>query len=126
MSVESTREVMERYWAAEHGDTSMMADDVVFTFMDTGEEHHGPAGILQMLEGFYHGRFEGTTEVRNDVIGDGHAVVEGVVVGRQLQDFAGYPARGQDVRMPICVWYDVADGRITRGRVYLGTGTLAG
>ena len=77
MSVESTREVMERYWAAEHGDTSMMADDVVFTFMDTGEEHHGRAGILRMLEGFFHGRFEARPEVGNDVIGDGHAVVEG-------------------------------------------------
>jgi predicted ester cyclase len=62
--------------------------------------------------------------VVSEVVADGRAVVEGFVVGRQLTDFAGVPGRGHDVRMPICVCYDVAEGRITRARVYLGTGTL--
>jgi len=116
---------MERYWSGDYGDTSMMADDVVFTIMDTGEEHHGPAGVLRMLQGFYHGTFEASPELNNQVVADGHAVVEGHVVGRQLGDFAGIAGRGQDVRMPICVCYDVVGDAITRGRVYLCTGTLA-
>lgn len=124
MPADDTLAVMERYWNADHGDTSMMADDVVFTFMDTGEEHRGPDGVLQMLQDFYHRIFDATTEVASELVGEGRAVVEGFVVGRQLTDFAGVPGRGQDVRMPICVSYDVADGRITRARVYLGTGTL--
>jgi len=32
VSIESTRETMMRFFAAEHGDVSMMAEDVVFKF----------------------------------------------------------------------------------------------
>jgi len=42
MSVESTKEAMMRYIAADHSDTSMMADDVVFTVMATGQKHETP------------------------------------------------------------------------------------
>ena len=103
----------------------MMASDVVFRIMNTGEEHRGPDGIEKMLENFYHGTFDAKAEITNQVLSDGHAVVEGFVVGRQLMDFAGIPARGQAVRMPICVSYDVVNGALARGRVYLGTGVLA-
>ena len=41
MSFEGTRRVMSRYFASQHSDVSMMADDVVFTVMATGEEHRG-------------------------------------------------------------------------------------
>ena len=64
-------------------------------------------------------------ELTNQILADGHAVVEGFVVGRQLLDFAGISARGQAVRIPVCVSYDVVDGAPARGRVYLGTGVLA-
>ncbi len=125
MSEDSTRAVMERYWSADHNDTSMLAKDVVFTLMDTGEEFHGPGSVRQMLKDFYHGTFEATAEITNQVVADGHAVVEGFVVGKQLADFAGIPARGQDIRMPICVSYDVSGDQIARARVYLGTRVLA-
>lgn len=46
MSVESTRETMTRYFNSEHGDVSMMAEDVVFTIMATGQEHHGRDGVM--------------------------------------------------------------------------------
>jgi hypothetical protein len=85
VSAEDTRAVMERYWNADHGDTRVMADDVVFTIVDAGEEHRGPDGVLRMLQDFYHRTFDATTEEVSEV---------------------------------------VADGRITRARVYLGTGTL--
>jgi len=124
MSVESTAEVMQRYWASGHSDTSMMADDVTFTIMDTGEEHRGPEGVLRMLEGFYHGSFEATAEITNSIIGDGHAMVEGYVVGKHTGEFAGIPATGKDVRVPICVTYDVEDDKVKRGRVYFAMGAL--
>ena len=41
MRVERTRETMMRYFNSEHGDASMMAEDVVFTVMATGEEYRG-------------------------------------------------------------------------------------
>ena len=41
MSIESTRDVVMRYIASNHTDLSMMAPDVVFTHMATGDEHRG-------------------------------------------------------------------------------------
>jgi hypothetical protein len=41
VTVERTREVMTRYLDSQHSDLSMMAEDVVFTNMATGEEHRG-------------------------------------------------------------------------------------
>ena len=36
MSVEQTRDVMNRYAAGDHGDLTMLSDDVVFRVMGTG------------------------------------------------------------------------------------------
>ncbi len=58
MSIESTRETMLRYFNSAHGDVSMMADDVVFTIMATGQEHHTPEGVMGMLNYFYHIAFD--------------------------------------------------------------------
>ena len=124
MSVESTKQVMLRYFGSAHGDTSMMADDVVFTIMDSGEEHRGPEGVLQMLGGFYHGTFEADVETTNTIFADGQAVVEGYVVGKHTGTFAGVPATGKDVRMPICVVYDLENDKIKKGRVYVASGVF--
>ena len=124
MSAESTREVMLRYFGSAHGDTSMMADDVVFTIMDTGEEHRTPQGILQMLNDFYHGTFEADVETTNTIFGDGQAVVEGLIVGKHTGTFAGVPATGKDVRVPICVVYDLENDKIKKGRVYVAGGVF--
>ena len=41
MTVENTRNVVTSYFEADHEDVSMMAEDVVFTIMATGQEHKG-------------------------------------------------------------------------------------
>ncbi len=122
MSGESTKQVMLKYFNSTHGDTSMMADDVVFTIMDTGQEHHGPEVIARMLKEFYHGTFEADVETTNTIFADGQAVVEGYVVGKHTGVFAGVPATGKDVRVPICVTYDLENDQIKRGRVYMASG----
>lgn len=119
MTVESTRAVMERYWLGAHADTGIMAPDVVFRMMATGEEFHTPQGVMDMLQAFYHGAFEATVETRSVIIDAGSAVFEGAVVGQHTGEFAGVPATGRDVRIPIAVVYDVRDERIVEGRVYL-------
>lgn len=124
MSLESTKQVMQKYWDSTHNDTGMMADDVVFTIMDTGQEHHGPEGIARMLKEFYHGTFEADVETTNTIFADGQAVVEGYVVGKHTGEFAGVPATGKDVRMPICVIYDLKNDKIKRGRVYVASGVF--
>ena len=95
MSVESTRETMMRYFNSEHSDISMMADDVVFTVMATGQQHKGPEAVLGMLNYFYHVAFDATAKTRVTLFGEGNAMVEGDFVGKHIGEFAGIqqPAR---------------------------------
>jgi len=118
MSIESTRKAMNSYLSGEHSDVSVLADDVVFTVMGTGQEHRGPEGIMQMLHYLYHIAFDATAQTKNLVIADQQAVLEADFVGRHIGEFAGIPATGKNVRVPLCVVYDLANDRIKRGRVY--------
>ncbi len=118
MSVESTREVITKYVNSGHSDVSMMAEDVVFTVMATGQEHRSPDGVLQMLNYFYHVAFDAKAETKNAIFADGKAVVEGDFVGKHIGEFAGIPATNKYVRVPLCVVYELEDDLITQGRVY--------
>lgn len=118
MSVESTRATMERYFNSEHGDTSVLADDVVFTVMGTGQEAKGPEAVLNMLSYFYHGAFEATAEPVNMVMADGKAVGEWDFTGKHTGEFAGVPATGKVVHVPLCVSYDLENDLIKRARIY--------
>ncbi len=119
MSVERTREVMARYWDSGHRDLSMMAEDVVFTTMATGEEHRGPEAVRRMLDHVYHGAFEATAHIRSRICSERQAVLEADFVGTHIGEFAGIPATGRKVRVPLCVVYDLDADKITRARVYL-------
>ena len=118
MSIESTREVVTRYFNSDHSDTSMMADDAVFTIMATGQENRGPEGIQQMLNYFYHIAFDATAVSRVILIGETNAVWEGTFIGQHIGEFAGIPATGKDVQVPLCVVYDVENDQIVAGRIY--------
>jgi steroid delta-isomerase-like uncharacterized protein len=119
MTVERTREVMTRYLDSQHGDLSMMAEDVVFTNMATGEEHRGVEGVRRMLDHVYHEAFDATAETRNRIYTENQAVLEADFVGTHIGTFAGIPATRRKVRVPLCVVYDLQDGKISRGRVYM-------
>ncbi|MDQ2671166.1 MAG: ester cyclase [Gemmatimonadota bacterium] len=114
-----TRAVLERYLASQHTDLGMMAHDVVFTTMATGEEHHGREQVRAMLHHIYHVAFDAHAEVRTLVCEDAHAVLEGLFVGRHTGHFAGIAPTGREVRVPLCVVYDLTAGEIRRARVYL-------
>lgn len=118
MSVESTREVVSRYVNSNHSDLSMMAPDVVFTNMATGDEHRGVEALAGMLHYIYHVAFDARAETKNMIFADGNAVLEGDFVGKHIGEFAGVPASGKVVRVPLCVVYDLEGDRIKRGRVY--------
>lgn len=118
MSVDSTRATMMRYFNSEHGDVSMMAEDVVFTIMATGQEHHGRDGVMGMLNYLYHVAFDAAATTPTVLFGEQNAMIEGEFVGRHIGEFAGIPATGKDVRVPLCVVYDLEDDLIKRGRVY--------
>jgi steroid delta-isomerase-like uncharacterized protein len=118
MSIESTRETMQRYFDSDHSDASMLAEDVVFTVMATGEEHHGRGGVLGMLTYFYQIAFEAAFASRVKLFGENNAMIEGDFVGKHIGEFAGIPATGKEVRVPLCVVYDLANDQIQQGRVY--------
>ena len=118
ISVESTQATMMRYFNSEHGDVSMMAEDVVFTIMATGQEHRGRDGVMGMLTYFYHVAFDAAATTRTMLFGEHNAMVEGDFVGKHIGEFAGIPATGKDVRVPLCVVYDLESDQIKRGRVY--------
>lgn len=119
MSVETTKKIMNQYIDSEHSDVSMLADDVVFTHMATGDEHFGPDSVLQMLNYMYHTAFNAEAETKNLICAEGKAVLEADFVGTHIGEFAGIPATNKKVRVPICVVYDLENNQIKRARVYL-------
>lgn len=118
MSVKLTRMVMQQYFDGEHKNVSMMADDVVFTLMATGEESRGRAAVLGMLDYFYRQAFDATAVTKNAFFADGKAVVEGDFIGRHVGVFAGMLPTHKKVCVPICVVYDLDHDKIKRARIY--------
>ena len=112
------REALTRYLESSHADLSMMAENVIFTHMATGEEHAGREAVRAMLDFVYHQAFDGRAETANLLVDGDHAVLEGTFVGRHIGEFAGVPATDREVRVPLAVVYDFRDGQIVRGRVY--------
>jgi steroid delta-isomerase-like uncharacterized protein len=118
MSLESTMKVMNQYFSGHQPSAITFSDDVVFTIMSTGQEHRGPEEVSQMLVYFYQIAFQASAEKKNTIFADGQAVWEGDLVGMHVGEFAGIPATGKEVRVPLCVVYDLENDRIQRGRVY--------
>ena len=116
-SVEESRRVLEAY-VAQH-DTSMVAPDAVFHDVASGQDYIGREAIAAMLDYVYHVAFEARAETVRTVVGDGAAVLEAVLVGIHTGEFAGVPATGREVRVPLVVSYRIADGQIQEAFVYL-------
>jgi len=110
--------VITKYLDSKHSDVSVMASDVVFTNMATGEKHHGPDGVLNMLNYVYHVAFDADAEVRNLIFTEDKAVFEADFVGKHIGEFAGIPPTGKNVRIPLCVVYDLEKDKIKEGRIY--------
>lgn len=117
MSIDETRRVLEAYW--EEHDPRYVAEDAVFTMQPTGEEIRGRDAIAKHLAGFYHGALEARAVRTNAIFSDGAGVLEAKVQGRHTGVFAGIPATGREVDVPLCVTYEVRDGFIHRARIYV-------
>jgi hypothetical protein len=121
---ETTRRVLESYWT-EH-DKNHVAENAVFIMMPTGEEIRGREDIAKHLEGFYHGSLTARAEVVNSVFAGNKGLLEAKVVGKHTGDFAGIPATGRDVSVPIAVSYELDGDKIKTARIYLMVNVLIG
>lgn len=119
-----TREIMMPYFDSAHADVSMMADDVVFVNMTTGDRTRTPEAVLGMLQYFYQIAFDATAEPSNLIFDKDHAVWEGHFVGTHIGEFAGIPPTGNEVRVPLVVIYDVAEGQLQQARIYLDMASM--
>jgi len=117
MSIDETKQVLEAYW--QDHDPLHVAENAVFTMQPTGEEIRGRDAIAKHLAGFYHGALEARAVRTNALFADGQGVLEARVQGRHTGVFAGVPATGREVDVPLCVTYDVSGGKIQRARIYL-------
>lgn len=111
MTPDETKELLERYFAADHGDLDTLSDGVVFTDMMTGDRYVGPDGVQGMLRYIYEEAFDARAEVKHVCYGAGSAALEADFVGTQQMDFAGIPNTGMHVRAPLCVTYRCATAR---------------
>jgi steroid delta-isomerase-like uncharacterized protein len=117
MTVDDTRAVMEAY-AASH-DVSYLAEDAIYTDTATGQQHQGREAIGAMLRYVYQEAFDARAELHELVVGEGCAAVSGEIVGTHTGEFAGVPATGASVRIPLAVVYRLADDEITEATIYL-------
>ena len=102
-------------------DMNAISDNAIFTVMGQGRSYTGKKEIGALLEFFYHQAFDAKAERRKLVISDGNAVLEADFVGRHKGEFAGIAGTGKNVRVPMCISYDVNDDRITAARIYFET-----
>ena len=116
-AIEQTRAVLEAYWK-DH-DPKYVAEDAVFTMLPTGEEIRGRDAIAKHLKAFYHGSFTANAETLNGVFSENKGLLEAIVVGTHTGEFAGIPATGRNIRVPLAVSYELEGGLITRARIYL-------
>jgi hypothetical protein len=100
-------------------DVQYVTEDAVFTSMNTGEETRGREAVGQMLNYFYHVAFDARAEITNKLITEKKAVLEFNFVGKHIGEFAGMQPTNKEVNVPTCISYDLEDGLIKKGRVYM-------
>jgi ketosteroid isomerase-like protein len=127
MTDNETRRVMDAYLGALFNGEDFArfyAPDVVWTFMESGDQVHGRAAVRDVVVGLHTRAFTAHPELRGMLVSDGTAILEAVFAGAHTGDFAGIAATGVDVRQPYCMAYDIADGAITGLRAYFPTAAL--
>lgn len=117
MTIEQTRALIAPY--VHSHDPQYLAEDAVFIDTASGQRYEGRDAVAEMLHWVYHVAFDARAEDLKLIVGEGTAAVEGVFVGRHVGEFAGIPATGRTVRVPLCVTYDVAEDGVKEARIYM-------
>lgn len=100
-------------------DVKYIAEDAVFKHMSTGESWKGKAEVGAMLHYMYQVAFDAHADVTSNIITEDKAQVEGFFVGKHIGEYAGIKPTQKQVRVPLCVTYQVKDGLIKEAHIYL-------
>jgi steroid delta-isomerase-like uncharacterized protein len=127
MSLEETESTVRQYLAAllNGGDfASFFADDVTWTTMETGDVLRGREAVREYIVNLHTRLFDASPELVGSTFTDGVAGLEAVFVGTHKAEFAGIPAEGAAVRLPYCMFYDIAGSKIIALRAYFPINAL--
>jgi steroid delta-isomerase-like uncharacterized protein len=114
---DGARENVNAYFQSH--DSKYLTEDAEFTDLTTGEVTKGREAIGQLLHHIYHEAFEARAEITSTIITENKAVLEATFTGKHIGEFAGVAATGKDVKVPLCVVYDLEGDKIKRARIYL-------
>lgn len=117
-ALSQTRQNLKNYFET-HDVNKYVAEDAVFRNLGTGETYTGREEIAGMLHFIYHVAFDAKAEVRNHIVDQNKAVVEAYFKGRHIGEIAGLKATNKEVDVPLCIVYDLKDGLIQEGRIYM-------
>jgi len=102
-------------------DVKFIAEDAVFKNLNTGEVHKGRTEVGAMLHYIYHVAFDAKAEIKNYIITENKALLEGLFKGKHIGEIAGIQPTGRQVSVPLSVSYDLKDGLIKEARIYMLT-----
>ena len=100
-------------------DARYVAEDAVFINKATGERIEGRNAIGETLNFFYRVAFDAHAEITNVLVLEDRALAEGLFMGKHIGEFAGIPATGKIVSVPLCVTYTLEKCLIKEARVYM-------
>jgi predicted ester cyclase len=96
-----------------------LTEDVVLTFMETGEITHGRTAVAALLAYLHRTAFAAPPTISTLVAGTEHAMIEAEFAGPHTGEFAGIAPTGRRVRLPYAVAYDLGPDTIRAVRLYL-------
>jgi predicted ester cyclase len=111
-------DVISGYAATQHSGDDLITDETVFTLLSTGQQWRGHEEIKGMLTYFYQVAFNAQLVTKKLFGDDRFACWEADFVGKHTGEFAGIPATGKQVNVPIAIIYEIADGKIISGDIY--------
>ena len=128
MGYEATRETIMAYTRngqGSHGPArGKLAADAVFTLMSTGKSLEGRREVERFLDLLYVEAFRARDEIQAVVVEGEHAVVEALFAAEHIGTFDGIAATKRQVMVPYCSVYQMVEGAIKSGHIYLPFDTL--
>jgi predicted ester cyclase len=97
----------------------LLAADVSFTAMETGEVTHGREAVAHLLAYLHREAFAAAPEVKTLNATPGRVVVVADFAGRHIGEFAGVAPTGREVRVPYVATCEVVGEEIVAIRAYL-------